>query len=283
MAEELDRLERVLAVIGPEIDFPGAASDLAGAVASRLRTEAGPPRFSVSGLRSRGAFRPVVRPAWHMVAAAAIVILLVVTGTVSLWTPARDAVAGWLGLRGVQIQLLPSPPSASPTATPPAVPLGQDLDLGEPVTIGKAQALATHPLATPTDPARTPHVVYESSTLPGGLVSFVYGARPGLAAGGDGVSVLFMQFRARIDRQILLFKGVGPGTKLQAVRVNGQPGFWLTGEPHGLAFAGLDGKPVFDSQRLAGNVLIWEHGDEVLRLEGTFTKAEALRIARSVR
>jgi ABC-type transporter Mla MlaB component len=35
--------------------------------------------------------------------------------------------------------------------------------------------------------------------------------------------------------------------------------------------------------RLARNTLIWQRGSVMLRLEGELTRAEALRIARSVR
>jgi hypothetical protein len=34
---------------------------------------------------------------------------------------------------------------------------------------------------------------------------------------------------------------------------------------------------------IRGNVLLWVHGPLTLRLEGKFTKAQALEIARSIR
>jgi len=39
----------------------------------------------------------------------------------------------------------------------------------------------------------------------------------------------------------------------------------------------------FSQPRLSGSALIWEQNGLTLRLEGRFTKAEALRIARSAR
>ena len=38
-----------------------------------------------------------------------------------------------------------------------------------------------------------------------------------------------------------------------------------------------------DTLRLAGNTLIWHHGDVLVRLEADVSKATALRIARSMR
>ena len=59
------------------------------------------------------------------------------------------------------------------------------------------------------------------------------------------------------------------------VTVNGNSGVWLSGTHVVDDF--------FSQPRLAGNALIWEQDSLTLRLEGRLTKAEALRIARSVR
>jgi len=287
MAEGFEQLERALAAVGEAVEFPaagGAGTDLASSVASRLRAERVPPRFPVRGLRSRTALGPVVRPAWHSVVAASLVILLAAAGTLSFSASARDAVAGWLGLRGVHITLVPSPPPSSPPPSRPSTPLGSDLVQGQAVTLEQAQQLVGYRAIRPTIAALgEPDVVYESSSVGGGLVSMVYGARPGIASQADGVAVFFVEFRARLERRIVLEKFAGPGTTVEAVRVNGEPGFWLSGSPHELVFRGPDGQDIPESVRLAGNVLVWEHGDLVLRLEGNLTKAQALRIAGSVR
>ena len=287
MAERFEQLERALGAFGRAIDFPaagGAGTDLASSVASRLRAERAVPRFSVRGLRSRRTLGPVVRPAWHTVAAASLVILLAAAGTLSFSASARDAVAGWLGLRGVHITIVPSPPVSSPPPSSPSTPLGSDLALGQAVTLEQAQQLVGYRVLRPAIAALgQPDVVYESSSVEGGLVSMVYGARRGIARQADGVAVLFVEFRARLERRILLEKFAGPGTTIEAVRVNGEPGFWLSGAPHELVFRGPDGQDIPESVRLAGNVLVWEHRDLVLRLEGNLTKAQALRIAGSVR
>jgi hypothetical protein len=245
----------------------------------------GPPLDFASWRRGRaGVLRPLVRPAWQPVAASILALLIVAGGVVGFTPSARDAVAGWLGLRGVQIRLVPSPPSATFPVPPTQGPLGSDLGLGLPVTIGRARTLAAYRVLAPTDPVLgSPDGVYESPTLPGGLVSFVYGPRPGFPAHPDGVGLLFMEFRAKLERKILLFKNVGPGTQVRAVRVGGDPGFWLAGAPHELVFVGPNGEPFPESVRLSANVLIWQHGDLVLRIEGAGTLSAARRIAASIR
>jgi hypothetical protein len=59
------------------------------------------------------------------------------------------------------------------------------------------------------------------------------------------------------------------------VDVNGDLGIWLEGTHVVDDF--------FSQPRLAGNALIWEHDFVTYRLEGRFTKAQALQIARPVR
>jgi hypothetical protein len=284
-------LEVAVASVGRALDYPAPRTDgveLAAAVAALLREPREPWSESVVELgpwrRRRGdrSLRPVVRPAWQAVVAAALAVLFVAGGVVAFSPSARDALAGWLGLRGVQIRPQHTPPSASPLPTTPSTPLGENLNLGLPVTLDRARELARYTLVLPIDPALgRPDEVYESPVLPGGLVSLVYGPRGGLTTSPDGVSVLFMEFRARVERRILLLKEVGPGTRLQAVRIGGEPGFWISGQAHSVVFKAPNGRLIYDSLRLSGNALIWQRGDLVLRIEGNMTKAEALAIARS--
>jgi hypothetical protein len=63
--------------------------------------------------------------------------------------------------------------------------------------------------------------------------------------------------------------------RVERVRVGGEPGIWVEGrhvvsEPFGLP-------------RLSGNVLLWEQDGLTLRLEGKFTKEQALELANSVK
>jgi hypothetical protein len=62
---------------------------------------------------------------------------------------------------------------------------------------------------------------------------------------------------------------------VEPLTVNGGPGLWV---PAGHVVYELGRQP-----RLAANTLLWEQGGLTLRLEGRFTKAEALEVARSVR
>jgi hypothetical protein len=72
-----------------------------------------------------------------------------------------------------------------------------------------------------------------------------------------------------------LLKKLSADSRVRRLTVNGGPGLWVPG-----------GHLVFElgrQPRLAGNTLLWEQGRLTLRLEGRFTLAKALEIARSVR
>ena len=90
------------------------------------------------------------------------------------------------------------------------------------------------------------------------------------------------QFPGDVD-QGFIEKGLGPGTRLESVTVNGRPGYWIEGRPHAFVYRDANGNVRDESYRLAGNVLLWEDGDLLLRLESALSKEEALRIASSVR
>ena len=83
------------------------------------------------------------------------------------------------------------------------------------------------------------------------------------------------------DRPVLLteFGGgmfmkkiLGGETTVEQVRVGRDYGFWIDGARHVFRMPS-------QAPRMAGNVLLWTHGDLTLRLEGRLTKAEAVRLA----
>jgi hypothetical protein len=76
-------------------------------------------------------------------------------------------------------------------------------------------------------------------------------------------------------------KLVAAGTDVRPVSVNGHPGVWLSGDEH-LFFSYRRGGERRE-QRLAGNTLVWQQGDEIVRIEGEeLTLSEALAIAADV-
>ena len=74
------------------------------------------------------------------------------------------------------------------------------------------------------------------------------------------------------------FKLTQMGTDVRQIEVNGHPGFWISGGQHLFFTYARNG--VRQEQRLAGNTLVWQQGDEIVRIEGVdLTLDEALAIA----
>jgi hypothetical protein len=270
-------LERLVAEVGPLVDFP-VLPDLSMAVGRQLREVPAPPSWSPAALRSRlrSALRPVLRPAWQPVAVALVTLIALLSGTLAFSPTARRAVADWLGLRGVRIQFTPTP-SASP------LPLGTGLNLGERVTLVEAQSRVPFRILVPHVPELgPPDAVYLRTGNFAEQVTLLWRARPGLPrAAQTGVGLLLTQFKATVDEQYLK-KIAFEATSLEFLTVNGGNAFWIAGAPHQISLLDEDGNLVPETIRLAGNVLLWEQGELTLRIESDLSKEGAVRIATSV-
>ena len=275
-------LERALAKLGPRLAYP-PTPDLAAGVRRRLLEQ--PAR---------------ARPWWPNVArpgrlAYALVVLLALCGALlALWPEGRAALAERLGIRGVEIFHQPAGPTPTPAPPPTAAPgpvpspsrapVGGRLGLGRRLSLAEARASAPFPILLPTLPEyQAPDEVYFGEPPRGGQVSLVYHPRPGLPpAPGSEVGLLLTEFRGDLDPRFY-GKVLGPGVRLEELTIDGERALWIEGQPHTFIYRDPSGNPVDEQVRLAGDVLLWERGDLTLRLEGTLTKAEALRIAASVR
>ncbi len=204
-------------------------------------------------------------PRWRWVLALAPALLTVVV--IAAGATATEVVR----LRGVDVFRVPAvtlPPLGSP-------------DLGERVTLETARTLV-RPLLLSSDPLfATPDEVYLRREG-NGQASFVYAARPGLRAGPTGHGALVTQFRGALDVS-LIGKGVGPGTKVENVRVGDGPGIWVEGEAHFFFYRDGAGNILQETLRLAGNTLLWQRGDTLLRLEAQVDRRRALEIGATFR
>jgi hypothetical protein len=212
----------------------------------------------------------------------ATLLLIVIAGGLVLFPEARNAIADRLGLQGVLIRWVDEVP------TPESSQVGATLLLGRPVTLDEAQAAVDFPVRIPTAAGfNAPGEIYLLDQDEGAMVSFVYPAAPGLPASDEtGVGALLTQFQGDADRG-LIEKGLpddgAQETHLEAVSVAGEPGFWISGAPHGFFLVCYDvGECRQERYRLAGNVLLWEQNGMTLRLESALTLEDALAIAESV-
>ncbi len=252
---------------------------------------------------------------------AALALCVLAAALVAAASGAVTAVAERLGVRGVTIVHVATVPTASPLPTPPPVPtplcegasptipvltiprggtgecastvtptpvtptpVGEKLRLGERLDLAEARRRVAFAILLPTLPELgVPDEIYLATPPRGSQVALVYRARPGvLRASATGVALLLTELQGDLEPNFL-GKGIGPGTRLQEVTVNGRPGYWLEGAPHVFFYRDPAGEVVQETLRLAGNTLLWEENGLTLRLEGDLTRDEALRIAGSLR
>ena len=195
----------------------------------------------------------------------ALTVLAVAVGAAFAVPQTRAAILEFFHLRGVTIERVDELPTVP-------VQAGLGTFLGDRVTLGEARERASFDVVVPEALGEPDEVYLQESPPAGGMVSFVYGT-------SNDPRALFTQFAARVDDVIL--KKVAPETKIEAVTVDGQPGYWLEGA-HFFSYLDRAGDMQSEQVRLAGNVLLWERGTRTLRLEADISKEEALRIAASL-
>lgn len=177
----------------------------------------------------------------------------------------REAIRDFLGIESVDVERVPQ--------LPPAQERPLVTGLGERVSLDTARKRIDF---TPRIPAlpRAPQIHVAAQPL-GGRISFLYprANRPPL---------LVTEFRGEAPR-ILVRKLLGPGTRVEELRIAGDPAIWLSGRPHVFVFTDAGGQIRQERVRLAGSTLIRASDGLVVRIEGARSRAEAIRIARGLR
>jgi hypothetical protein len=257
-------LGAALVAVGRDLAFPEVPA-LAPAVVRRLEEEPVPARerrlIALPGL--------LRRPGRRVALALAAVLIL-----------AGGAVAGGLLVRGVRILIAPetTTPPPSPTLSGP---LGRTLFLGEEVTLAQALQRVEFEVLVPTAAGLPEPVAYVDDDPPGGRVSLVYRAGPGLPETEEtGVGMLIMQFRGRLELPFL--EKLVRADQIREVEVAGARGYWVEGE-HVLIYLDERGRSFDERSRVAGNTLLWQRGEVTFRLESALSMEEAIRIAESMR
>ncbi|HEX7263337.1 MAG TPA: hypothetical protein VF383_04065 [Candidatus Dormibacteraeota bacterium] len=261
MAEHLE-IEARLSLLQAEIAWP-VTPQMAALVGARIR---GPVVVR----------RPWFQSRWALAAAA----VAVVAAGLLAYTPSREAIAGWVNLHTIitRVNHLPTP-----SPQPPG-PVGKRLGLGEPTTLSDAQSKVAWKIVVPASLGLPDEVYVQLPPLgpPQGEVTLVYKARPGMKASAQtGVAVLITEAYGKVDANFF-GKMLGTDATLEDVTVNGHPGYWISGAPHGFFFTDADGNFRNETFRLATNTLIFDDNGVLVRIEGDLTKAQALDIANSL-
>ena len=245
----MPELELALGDLGRHIEVP-PTPDLALRVRERLAERPAP---SPGLTRRRGL-------------ALAFALLAVAVAAVMVVPQTRAAILEFFHLRGVTIERV---------GELPTVPLQRDFNklfLGEKVSLDETRDRVDFEVVVP-EALGDPDGVYFQESPPGGMVSLVYGTP-------EHPRALFTQFRGTVEE--VIFKKAAPETQIDPVRVDGEPGYFLSGRPHDFTYFDRRGDYRVEIVRLAGNTLLWERGPVTLRLEADINEVEALKIAHSV-
>ena len=186
---------------------------------------------------------------WRRAAGIAALVLVVGLAATMAVPDARTAVLRFLGIKGATVIRVDELP---PAATAPT-------EFGESVGLQEAErVVGFRPLLVD---GSSPDDVRIDRFSPYFII-LLYGEP---------------ELRLRLTQMVggTIEKYVRMEQRVERVEVDGQPGIWVEGRH---VVSGLFGEP-----RLAGNVLLWEQEGLTLRLEGRFTKEQALELARSVR
>jgi hypothetical protein len=259
-----ERLAAELAAL--EVAWP-PTPDIASAVLAQLEAR---PRVGTSARRVR----------WRPAVAAVTAALVAALGITMAASPtARSAILEWLGLKSVKIE------RKAPTATPQPQrgQLGENLLLGDAVSLDEARRRAEFTVRVPSTLPAPDAVYFDAPPPPGGRVSFVYRPQSGLTRSPQtGTGLLVSEWRATVTP--VVEKAAGGGAKLERLKVDGAPAYFISGKSHGVAWMDENGEVDFEDQRLAGNTLLVERADGLLlRVEGDIARDDAVRIARSLR
>jgi hypothetical protein len=246
-------LEQQLQALAASLEYP-PTPDLAAAVAARL-VEPAPVRRRASR---------------RLVLAFAIALVALAAGILAASPSARSAIEDLFGLKGAAVREVQSPPPAG---------RGAALALGRATTLAAAQRHVRFPILAPAALGQ-PDEVWRSTAAPGGVVTLLYRPRSGLPASRvSGVGALLVELDGRVVPEFV--QKMAPVGTVRHVRVNGQPGLWVPGA-HDVIYRTANGSVTFLPTRLAGNTLLWNHGDLLLRLESGLNEQQALRIASSI-
>lgn len=243
----MPELELALRDLGASLDWPAE------------------PQLEPSVLRGIREPQPSRRLVSRRALVIALAVLAVAVGALFAVPQTRGAILEFFHLRGVTIERVEDLPTVS-------LQTGLGAFLGDRVTLQEARERADFDVVVPDSLGEPDEVYFQDGPPPGGMVSFVYGT-------SDDPRALFTQFSARVDE--IIFKKVASDANIEAVTVDGQPGYWLEGA-HFFSYLDRHGDMQSEEVRLAGNVLLWERGTRTLRLEADISKEEALRIAASV-
>ena len=251
-------LERALFDVAAHLDHP-AGDDMAEVVRRRLATP-----VRIADRRTNRA---------RSLLAVAAVFIVMVAAALAI-PPARHAIADWLGIGAIEVRRsdAPLPSNGTSDRTVPGSP--DDTAIRDPAAsahLAEARKVVDFTIVTPHDASVGPLASVEvDRAVPGGLVAMGY------------PRFTLVELTAYGGSPEIIAKLIDPSARVERVRVDGNPGLWITGA-HVIAYQDRSGALAKDTVRRSGPVLAWVRAGVTLRIEGIGTLAAAQKVAASIR
>jgi hypothetical protein len=290
MALDDQGLESALRALSADIDWPSAAPMADGVavgpdLATRVRV-----RLSSGDRRPRRSWWVFGRPVRRSLVLAIVALLAL----------AIAAAAVGLGLPGLRFtfgeppaSLLPSPTpgasagaigSSSPTSTPTPPPIpGMNLGLGRQVALDEVESMTGVPVRLPADDRLGPPDSVWIDPARANQVAYVWASSDELPESLEpGVGLILMRFDGTADDEFYE-KAIHSGTTLTRVKVAGQDGYWISGDPHFFFYRNGELGYVDDGRRWVGDALVWSDGMTTYRIESALGREATKAIAESIK
>lgn len=261
-------LEEALRDAGTRLAYPVAA-DLGPRIRARLAQR-----------RGQSYWAALWSPRLAVVPALATAILLVLA-TLVFQPAGAQALEGLRGLVIFRTAETPSP-TVRPAASATPSPTGGGALIGTRVVASVDEASREVGFAVVVPAALgTPDEVRVSVSAQAAQAFLVYGPRPDLPASAQtGIGLLVTEVKGSFD-QAFLGKLIGPGTKVDQLAIEGSSAVWIEGL-HQFFYRAPSGSVVTDTTRLSGNVLVWNKGDLLVRIEADIPRDRVVAIAASM-
>jgi hypothetical protein len=203
---------------------------------------------------------------------------VVVLALLALLLAAAVAGAALLGLPGLRLGFTEVLPSPKIVDDPRAIRSW----LGDPADLADAQAALGDALLVP-ELLGEPDEVHLRTAGQLARAALVYHAEPGSPAIADGLGVIVTEWKGGIDERFARKWLQEDQGHAEAVQVDGVRGYWVSGMPHVLEYLDDEAGMRRTANRLVGDVLVWQTGAVVYRIESPQGRDATLAIAESMR
>jgi hypothetical protein len=215
------------------------------------------------------------RPRAGMAAHHRLVLIVVLLALLLAAAVASAALLGLPGLRFGVTDALPSPAIPSEAAAVRA-------SLGDPADLAAARTALGDDLLVPIslgDPAE----VYVGAVGSRPRVALVYPPADGAPALVGDIGLIVTEWGGALDEPYARKWLQEDQGHAEAITIDGQRGYWVSGMPHVLEYLDDQSGVRRSATRLVGDVLVWQSGPVVYRIESPLGLEATVAIADSMR